>query len=332
MENLKGILKRNNDGFINIKLDREVEGKIFYKKTVNDKEKFLIDFKSNEVGFKDPDIENRNFYIVKTEGEEIELAERLIPLSDFCNFRDLGGYYTKDGRMVKWGYFYRSEYLKELDSKDLRYFKTLNIKYVFDYRSKSEVNDAPDMQIEGVKNINIPAMESADGNNENLDMEAYMKKFMSGSATISPKEMLRNSYKVMPFGNEAYKKLIEAVREDGEFAILQHCTAGKDRTGLGSALILLLLGVDEKTVIFDYLESNKYRKNDNAKIINTYSKYIQNEEMLKVFKEVLGVEESFILESLNAIKSRYNTYENYFLQEYGIDSEELSKLRKKYLY
>lgn len=195
MENLKGILKRNNDGFINIKLDREVEGKIFYKKTVNDKEKFLIDFKSNEVGFKDPDIENRNFYIVKTEGEEIELAERLIPLSDFCNFRDLGGYYTKDGRMVKWGYFYRSEYLKELDSKDLRYFKTLNIKYVFDYRSKSEVNDAPDMQIEGVKNINIPAMESADGNNENLDMEAYMKKFMSGSATISPKEMLRNSIK-----------------------------------------------------------------------------------------------------------------------------------------
>lgn len=54
--------------------------------------------------------------------------------------------------------------------------------------------------------------------------------------------------------------------------------------------------------------------------------------MLKVFKEVLGVEESFILESLNEIKSRYNTYENYFLQEYGIDSEELSKLRKKYLY
>lgn len=333
MEALKGEIIREKDNKIIIQLNNIVEsGKVFYKDNLKNTDTFLMDFtNSNKIEFTDPNPKNRTFYKVTSKNEEIILAERVVPLKDFSNFRDLGGYETKDGRFVKWGLFYRSEDLSQLKDDDLKYFESLGIKYVLDYRSKDEVLKNPDVQVKSVEDINISGMNI--NGNDNLDMTTYVEGILSGNKTdINPEELLRQGYETMPLDNPAYKELFNLFKNPDNTAILQHCSAGKDRTGVGSALILLALNVDEKIVIKDYLESNNNREKLNKKIMEACKDYIKDEETKKMIEGILGVKESFIEASLNSIKNKYTTYEEYFKVEYGLDKSELDKLRQSYLY
>ncbi|WP_297637621.1 tyrosine-protein phosphatase [uncultured Clostridium sp.] len=328
MERLKGTLVKIGEN-IKIVLNKEVSGELFYKNYLEDKEKFIKNIENKkEIVFKDIDINNRNFYIIKTENEELILAERLIPLKNFCNFRDLGGFYSKDGRMIKWGKLYRSEVLCNIEEVQMEYFKSLGIKYVFDYRSNEEEASAKDMQFPWIKNLHISAMN--DENNENLDMEGYFYKFLKGEEKKSPVDLLKESYGRMPFNSEAYKTLVDTFKDYNNAAILQHCTAGKDRTGLGSAILLLILGVDEKIVIEDYMSSNKYRKEANEKIIDMYKDQLP-EKAIEIFREIMGVKEEFIDESLNNIKEKYGTYDEYFLKEFNLTEKDIEDIRNEYL-
>ncbi|CEQ17962.1 tyrosine-protein phosphatase [Paraclostridium sordellii] len=332
MENLKGEIIRENEDDIVIHLNHICKsGKIFYKDNLDSKDICLMDFINTDIiKFKDPKPENRTFYKVVSGDEEITLAERIVPLKNFSNFRDLGGYETKDGRNVKWGLFYRSEDLSNLKGEDLKYFESLGIKYVLDYRSSDEVLKNPDVEVKSVKNINISGMNL--GGNDNLDMTTYVEGILSGNKIdINPEELLKQAYKNMPLDNPAYKELFKLFKNPKNTAILQHCTAGKDRTGVGAALILLALNVDEETVIKDYLESNDNREGLNKKIMEACKDYIKDEKTKQMIEGILGVKESFIKASLNSIKEKYRTYEEYFEAEYDLGKEELNKLRDTYL-
>lgn len=333
MDSLKGEVCREKDNTIIIKLNKFCRiGKAYYKNSLKDEEIFLISFEdTNEIKFKDPNPNNRTFYSIEVGNEKIILAERIVLLKNFTNFRDLGGYETKDGRTVKWGLFYRSEELSNLKGSDLEYFKSLGIKNVLDYRAEDECKLSPDVEVNSVNNINIPGM-NLNGNN-NLDMTVYVKEILDGNDNaIDPVNLLKEAYKTMPINNPAYKELFKLFKNPHNTAILQHCTAGKDRTGVGSALILLALNVDEDTVIKDYLESNNSRKEFNKKIMEEYKEYIINEKIEKMAKSILGVNEDLIKSSLNVIKSKYDSYEDYFEKEHGISRNELENLRNIYLY
>lgn len=118
MRSLNGNLIRISGELLKITLNKEVTGTLYYSEKLNGELKFIKHIeKENEFEFKDPEPKNRTFYFIKSENEELILAERLVPLKRFCNFRDLGGYETKDGRKVKWGLFYRSEALNKLKGK-----------------------------------------------------------------------------------------------------------------------------------------------------------------------------------------------------------------------
>ncbi len=333
MKKLDGNIMRDDKGEILIKLNRKCNNvEVYYSSKLNGNEKFLKDFKNtDEISFIDPDPYNRTFYKIKNDDSEIILAERIVPLKSFSNFRDLGGYDTKDGRKVKWGLFYRSEDLFNLKGSDLEYFKTLGIKYVLDYRSKEEVEKNPDVEIKGVKNINISAMRNL--GNDNLDMASYVEGILKGNKmTITPEELLIEGYKSMPLNNPAFKELFNLFKNPKNTAILQHCTAGKDRTGIGSALILLALNVPEETVILDYLESNNNRKVSNEKVMSMCAQYIKDEKTKRLIEGILGVSREFIEESLRIIKAKYDSYDEYFEKEYGLNKDILKKLRNVYLY
>lgn len=332
MRSLSGNLIRIEDDILRITLNEKLTGNLYYLNKMDGKLNFLLDFENaNIIEFKDPNKDNRNFYVLKgEEKEELILAERLVPFKKFCNFRDLGGYETRDGRKVKWGVFYRSETLHKLKGNDLKYFKTLGIKYIFDYRSNEEVKLNPDVQVEGVNYVGISAMKNLD--NQNLDMESYLKSFFKEGVGKSPEEILMDGYYEMPLDNEALKKLMETIENPNNTPILQHCTSGKDRTGLGSALILLLLGVPEDKVIEDYMLSNEYRKGSTNKVLKMYENHIANGRMKKIIEDLLSVKKSYIKLSLNRIKDSYGSYEKYFLGEYNLNKERIEKIRNEYLY
>ena len=141
-----------------------------------------------------------------------------------------------------------------------------------------------------------------------------------------------DGYIEMPLNNLAFKELIKIIENPKNLAVLQHCTSGKDRTGLGSALILLLLGVPEEKVIEDYMLSNEYRKGENHRILQIYEKHVSNETIKELIEGILGVKKKFIELSLNKIKDTYGSYETYFLKEYGLTKEKIEFLRNEYLY
>ena len=76
--------------------------------------------------------------------EKLREDYRKLPFTGAHNFRDLGGYKTKDGRTVKWGKIYRSDNLHSLTDEDLKYMKRLNIESVVDFRSVEERENEPD--------------------------------------------------------------------------------------------------------------------------------------------------------------------------------------------
>ncbi|MGL4571340.1 MAG: tyrosine-protein phosphatase [Clostridium sp.] len=332
MNKLNGNLTRDKDSNIVIKLNMVCEdGVLYYRNKINGEKKYLLHInKLDEIKFKDPNPNNRTFYEIESKNNKLFLAERLLPLNKYHNFRDLGGYETKDGRKVKWGLFYRSENLSKLKGKDLELFKSLNIKYVLDYRSNAEAKKKPDVEVENVRNIRISAMGGLDDNNFNT--KYYAKKMIFNKPmSKTPEEVLLEGYENMPINNKAYKKLMELFKNPDNTGILQHCSEGKDRTGFGSALILLALGVDEKTVIKDYLKSNYYMEKHNRLIEEVTDKII-NENMERLLEQILGVNKKYIGLSLRVIKEKYSSYEDYFKKEYDLDKDKLNKLRDIYLY
>jgi protein-tyrosine phosphatase len=167
--------------------------------------------------------------------------DRGVRFARVFNFRDLGGYPTADGHTVRWRRLFRADDLSRLDEEDREAFAALGIRTVVDLRRPNEVSeDGRIPQFDGFKYHHIhlvhpqwPAQEFADTS----DRVAYV--------------------------SERYRELCDAGADglgetlrliaDAECApMVFHCIAGKDRTGVVSALTLSLLGVPDDLVADDY--------------------------------------------------------------------------------
>jgi protein-tyrosine phosphatase len=247
---------------------------------------------------------------------------RMVKLNGAVNFRDIGGYVTKNGKKVKLGKIYRSAEINNLSSDDLNKLDQLGINYVLDFRGPAEVTAAPDKLPPHATRISLPF------GSENTGDRMKMMKSMSEAKTADS-IMLPYYANIEPFAKR-YRPVFETLLQNSkDSAILFHCTAGKDRTGIGAALILFALGVDEKTIMEDYLASNYYRKPDNERMKNMLvTAYHMNED---VVAGVLGVRESYLQATFDAIKSKYGTIDNYLKIEMGLDKRNERILKDKYL-
>lgn len=336
-KNLQAI--KNENGTITFSFDKDNSlGKVsisVLKTPEFDSEKTLIlESDSNTVIIKDPDELLRNYFLIEADGYNSEIvAERILPLEGPCNFRDLGGFKTSEGKMVKWDKFYRSDSLAFLTDNDIKYLETLNLKKILDYRSPQEAEYEKDKLIPNSEYINISAMPMDDSFNGNFDMNYLLKNGTSMLKNLgNPLDFLTEGYKSMAFDNKAFKELITIMQENDLRPFVQHCKSGKDRTGIGSALVLLLLGVPMDVVKIDYLSSNLYRKNYNDSILEKYKNYLDTDEKVALFKMIMEVKENYFDATFNTIFSKYSTLEEYFEKEYNLTEEDIESIRAKYLY
>ena len=190
-----------------------------------------------------------------------ERQGKQLDFDSVVNFRELGGYKSGDGRRVKYGMFYRSGIDKKYNNcdgfeKDLAKLHSLGVKVILDFRSKQEVDRMPDPKIPGVDYYNICALLEDDGSEMVFSPEDISEIMSKKEGMVDGiKGMLYKMYRNMPFGNIAFKKLFEEIKEKN-IPILFHCSAGKDRTGVAAMLILLALGVDEEEILDDYELTN----------------------------------------------------------------------------
>ena len=261
--------------------------------------------------------------------ENLREDYRKLPFTGAHNFRDLGGYKTEDGRALKWGKIYRSDDLHLLTDEDLKYLSRLNIKSVVDFRSDEERESEPDRLNPDMTQLLLPIKFQP----EELDDETLknlMKNLTFG--TLDSSNLLRdfNIVIVKDFATE-YKKFFRHVIENNAEPIVFHCTAGKDRAGFASAMILTVLGVPREKVIEDYL------------LTNTYVKDHVDSEMLEIelktffradtdnLRKINLVEERYIQAAFDTIDSEWGGMDNYISTALSLTEEDILKLQNFYL-
>ncbi|WMT41327.1 tyrosine-protein phosphatase [Paenibacillus sp. D2_2] len=262
--------------------------------------------------------------------------QRVIALEGAHNFRDMGGYETTDGRKVKYGVFYRSDELSGLSPKDIEMLKSLNIKTIFDYRSNQEAQLKPDPTLPNVIYELQPAIAEDQHHRMNMSFgpegEEKQGNFLESLAqndffkTFRADAYMRELYSKLPLNNASYKRLMEIIQMPEHLGILHHCTAGKDRTGVGAALILLVLGVSEQAVMEDYLLTNETMRDFNQKLLGQIAEHA-NDAVLNNFSHLLDVKEELMEAVFRTIKENYGTYDAYFAEEFGLTEEKRELLK-----
>jgi protein-tyrosine phosphatase len=262
--------------------------------------------------------------LIKTEANKSEyFSIRAIPLQGAANFRDLGGYKTKDGKEVKWGKLYRSADISKLTENDLKILSAIHVKVDCDLRGPKEADIAPDKISSSIERIFLPA------GSENVGggMQDYAP-FLKSEHTAD--SMMMAMYSKTDHLQKKYKPMFDRLLTLGtDEALLFHCTAGKDRTGIGAALILYALGVDETVIYEDYELTNFYRKASNEQFIKMLTSKGVSENAAKV---LMSADKKYLKATFDAIKKQYGSMELFLQNEMGLNKENQNILLKKYLY
>lgn len=272
------------------------------------------------------------------------LVQQFLPLKGIVNARDLGGYKAAEGRRVRDGRLIRSAHLAEATSADLRYLEGLPVTAVIDFRKEEEKAGKVNKTVEGAQYICLPI--DASGNAAAGATEEEKRKFtgrkkfdvkkiiVMAAFNDKAKAVARNMYPILLFSPECQRQFAEFFRlvlsaEKG--AVLYHCTQGKDRTGIASALLLAALGADRDTIISDFDATNHVYGAD----VKKYSRRVRfwggKEDEIGVVKAFLGANtENFIL-ALDEVDKQYGSLEGYLREVIGLTDRDIQVLRERYL-
>jgi protein-tyrosine phosphatase len=261
---------------------------------------------------------------------EIEGQERQIKLEGQGNFRDLGGYRTTDGRIVKRGLIYRAGQLNKLTDADLSKLKELKISTIVDLRGTAEAETrGKDRLPDGVRSISFP-----------IDVGSLPKEESTPADSSAGRTdfMLQATRSIMINRTDVYAALIRELAKPGNRPLVFHCTAGKDRTGVGAAIVLSLLGVPWETVRDDYLLSNFYRREENERELKSMREDIAKKQGIPpeqvdmtAFEAMFLVKPEYIDAAHDEVIRKYGSMDSYLRKGLGISDEMISDLRNELL-
>ena len=229
-------------------------------------------------------------------------ASRFVPLQGTYNTRDFGGYPAAGGKRVRYGMLYRSDDLSQLTGRDLTTLGALGLKTVIDFRTDKVQELTPDrlpkdlalFQPLGIKVGNV-----------------YDEKL--GALEDGPEFMRETNRTLVSGPQKQYQEFFKIISSGENLPALFHCSAGKDRTGLGAALFLSALGVDRETIYRDYLLSAE----------NLKGKYDELLEKNPAMKALITVRRDYLEAAFEEIESRFGSVDNYLSTYLNVDPERL---------
>lgn len=241
--------------------------------------------------------------------------QRLIDLDGCLNFRDLGGYPTADGRKLRWRQLFRSDGLHHLSAGDVtRLRDDLRVSDVVDLRSTSELEQDGQgpLTAERVRFHHLPLF---DGDVRDRAAEA------SDLATLADRYFL-----LAEFAREPIARCITVLAEARGPAVY-HCAAGKDRTGVISAVLLGILGVRDDIIVADYAAS---RENLDAIIERLLASKGYQDMLAALPPDTMHAEPETMITLLARVREKYGSMRDY-ARAAGVTDPTLAHLETRVL-
>ena len=269
--------------------------------------------------------------VVPAELPAAERAEhRLLNFEGISNFRDLGGYTTSDNRTVRWGSLYRSGTLAHATPADLDAITRLRLETLIDFRSTAEKAEEPNRLPEprGFEVVEIPTLDGGDnsvaneimarietGDFSDFDPDGFMvtanRQF---AATYTPK----------------FREFMQTVLAAQGAPVAWHCSAGKDRTGFASAILLRILGVPQQTILDDYMLSKAYaieaRRRDLLLL-----RVFKGQEAADKLEVLMGVERDWLQAGFEEIDAQFGSFDSYVRDGLGLSETDIEQLKTQLL-
>ncbi len=256
-----------------------------------------------------------------------------IAMDGVANLRDLGGWTTADGRVIRAGRVYRSAVLDKASPADLRRLADLGVGTVIDLRTAGERAAQPDLVPPGaeelVADVLADFVQAAPAQLESLLTDPpRATEFLGGGKA---EELLGGAYRgivSLDSALAAYRVMFGRLLRDPDHALLFHCTTGKDRTGWGAASLLMLLGVSADDVRTEYLLTNDQLLPALQPVFDAFAAGGGDPAVLL---PVFGVREAYLATGLDELATRFGTIEDYFATGLGIDAAAQETLRQRLL-
>lgn len=250
------------------------------------------------------------------------LAQKNLNIQDSPNFRSLSGLTNKENKKIKEDIVYRSGSFSNLSGNDAEIFKSLGINTIVDFRTDFEIKKDPDFIPEGkditIKRAKIGALDSL----SMTKMMAALTNPKLGSKQID--SLMIDANIKMAQNIVDFKPFFDEVKNE-DAIVLFHCSAGKDRTGIASSLLLYILDFSYDEIMKDYLRSNEAVSKINTE---KYKQYGIPEDKIK---SLMGVKQEYLEAAWNTFKTKYGSVDNMLLKEFNIDKNTKKKIQNKYL-
>lgn len=257
--------------------------------------------------------------------------QRLLNIQKGYNFRDLGGYATRDGHHVQWHRLIRSGSLARLDNSDLSTLAGIPVTIDIDLRAPEEVKIAPDRVPKTAKYYHLPVFSSDETDASHSDEEIMSRILQPGNGYRHMIEVYTRMTEVAT-AKAAYQKMFELLLTNApDQATLFHCTAGKDRTGMAAYLILSALDVPEETILQDYLLTNEATHDFRVHWLQSLRDQGVSETVVENRRALGSVSPDYINQAIKLINTNYGNVHNYLIEHLDLTPADLKQLRQLYL-
>ena len=275
------------------------------------------------------------FGIAPAEGLENGEDGRIV-LEGLPNTRDVGGLPTDDGRYVKHARLLRSGALSHATARDLEVLlDDYQVRTVIDLRTEEERKEYPDPEdgLMGVRFANAPVLSASTfGVTREGGMMQALK--MLRAVQNNPASIMEDVYERMMLDEQSqqgFAQFFDDVLATQEGSVLWHCTIGKDRAGLATALLLHTLGVTREAIEQDYLATGKYVESETQNVMDALASFGLGDKLDKSIHVINSADPRFLRAAFDAVEKQYGSLDVYVRNQLNVADEKRDILRDRYL-
>ena len=261
---------------------------------------------------------------------------QLIELASLPNLRDVGGWPTVDGRVVRRGMVFRSTALHSLSDDDTARLRALRITTIYDLRTARERLEAPDAAIGEQANLSLDVLADT-----SMAIPAKLHEMLVDPAVVARVsteltggkgvEHMSESYRhyvTLPSAIASYRRMVAGLLGEDPAALLIHCTTGKDRTGWGTAVLLSALGVAREDIYREYLLTNEHLL---PTFTGVFAKFAEAGGAPELLRPLLGGDAAYLDQSFAEADRVWGGMDEYLSGCLGLDDRARERLRNRLL-